>query len=83
MIITILLTLINYFYPILPTPLPNNTLRGILSIYIPIIKEGEILNQNIKNIKNIILGQNISNILESYILKNNIFIILLLLLILY
>jgi len=67
----ILLTLTNYSYPIFLIPLLSNILVGILSVYILAIKEGEILNQNI------------SNILENYILKNDILIILLLLLILY
>ncbi len=40
----ILLTLINYSYPILPTPLLSNTLIRILLVYIPVIKEGEILS---------------------------------------
>ncbi len=70
-IIIILPTLTNYFYSIFPTPLSNNTLIGILLVYILAIKEGEIL------------GQNINNILKNYILENNIFAILLLLLILY
>ncbi len=82
-IITILPTPTNYSYPILPTPLPNNTLAGILSVYIPATEEGEILGQNTKNIENTILGQNISNTLKSYILENDTFAILLLLLILY
>jgi len=69
--ITILLTLINYFYLIFFIPLLNNILAGILLVYISITKEEEIL------------GQNINNTLESYILENNIFAILLLLLILY
>ena len=51
-----LLTLTNYSYPILPTPLLSNTLGGILSVYIPATKEGEILSQNIKNIENTILS---------------------------
>jgi len=81
--IIILSTLINYFYPIFFTPLPNNVLGGILSVYIPATEEGEILGQNIKNIENTILNQNISNILKNYILENDILAILLLLSILY
>jgi len=79
----ILPTLTNYSYPILPTPLPSNALAGILSVYISATEKGEILGQNTENIENTILSQNTSDTLKSYILENDILVILLLLLILY
>jgi len=69
--IIILPTLTNYSYLILFTPLPSNALAGTPSVYIPVIKEGEILSQNIENIENTILNQNISNTLKGYNLEND------------